>query len=121
MPLEDRPDHTPRIPVSAERRRVDVGGVILEVLRFAEPPHALDEPEVSARGERGAGNQRAQENMSKKRRVLEPKLQSVLLLMRRSGSRTGLTEAGRRGPLLLYPSLSTSRGCGPSSRYTTLR
>jgi hypothetical protein len=46
--------------------------------------------------------------MSKKRRVLEPKLQSVLLLMRRSGSRTGLTEAGRRGPLLPYPSLSTS-------------
>ena len=66
MPLEDRPDHTPRIPVSAERRRVDVGGVILEVLRFGELPRALDEPGVSARGERGAGNQRVQEKYVQK-------------------------------------------------------
>src|SRR5918997_4404134 len=66
LPLEDRPDHTPRIPVSAERRRVDVGGIILEVLRFAEPPHAFDEPGVSARGERGAGNQRVQEKYVQK-------------------------------------------------------
>ena len=66
VPLENRPDHTPRILVSAERRRVDVGGVGLEVLRFAEPPYVLDEPEVSARGERGAGNQRAQEKYVQK-------------------------------------------------------
>ena len=66
MPLEDRPDHTSRIPVSAERGRVDVGGVILEVLRLAELPHALDEPGVSARGERGAGNQRVQEKYVQK-------------------------------------------------------